>query len=114
MYSLAAEKINYITLVTSLFVFLIFLGVEARLAKEPIVPIEVLKSRGVVLTCFATLFQMISRYTVLLWTPIYSIAVRGWSPASAGLILVPTNAGFALGGLLVGLVHIRRSQSYYL
>jgi hypothetical protein len=30
------------------------------------------------------------------------------------LILVPTNAGFGLGGLLVGLIHIRKSGSYYL
>ncbi|KAA6409987.1 MAG: MFS general substrate transporter [Lasallia pustulata] len=42
------------------------------------------------------------------------MAVRGWSPASAGSILIPTNAGFALGGLVVGLIHIRRNCSFYI
>lgn len=41
------------------------------------------------------------------------MAVRGWSPASAGLILLPTNAGFGIGGLLVGWLHIRKAGSYY-
>jgi hypothetical protein len=56
---------------------------------------------------------MISRWAVLFYTPIYALAVRGWPPASAGLILIPTNAGFGLGGLLVGWAHIRKADSYY-
>jgi hypothetical protein len=56
---------------------------------------------------------MMARWAVLFYTPTYAIAVRNWSPASAGAILVPTNAGFALGGLVVGALHIRRSGSFY-
>jgi hypothetical protein len=57
---------------------------------------------------------MMARWSVLFFTPVYAMAVRQWSPASAGLILVPTNAGFGLGGLLVGWIHIRKTSSYYI
>ena len=80
----------------------------------PIVPVTLLKSRGALLTCLATLGVQMSRWTVIFYTPIYAMAVRGWSPASAGSILIPTNAGFALGGLVVGFIHIRRKGSFYM
>lgn len=57
---------------------------------------------------------MVARWAVLFFTPVYAIAVRDWAPASAGLILVPTNLGFGSGGLIVGWVHIRKTGSYYL
>jgi hypothetical protein len=57
---------------------------------------------------------MLARWTVLFYTPVYAIAIRGWSPASAGSMLVPTNAGFAFGGLMVGWIHVRKASSYYL
>jgi hypothetical protein len=56
---------------------------------------------------------MMCRWTVLFYTPVYALALRDWSPAAAGSILIPTNAGFALGGLLVGWFHIRRDGSFY-
>jgi hypothetical protein len=54
------------------------------------------------------------RWSVLFYTPVYALAVRNWSPATAGSILIPTNGGFALGGLLVGWLHIRRAGSFWL
>jgi hypothetical protein len=57
---------------------------------------------------------MMARWSILFFTPVYAMAVRGWSPASAGLFLIPTNAGFGLGGLLVGWLHIRQTGSYYM
>ena len=55
-----------------------------------------------------------ARWSVLFYTPVYALAVRTWSPATAGSILIPTNAGFAVGGLLAGVFHIRRAGSFYL
>ena len=57
---------------------------------------------------------MAARWMVLFYTPAYAIAVRGWSPASAGSILIPTNLGFAIGGISVGGLHIRRAGSFWL
>ncbi len=53
------------------------------------------------------------RWSVLFYTPIYALSLLSWAPAKAGSILIPTNAGFALGGLIAGHFHIRRSGSFW-
>ena len=115
LYSLGAPRhIPLLPLLLSPFVFAAFVLNEVYIASDPIIPLSLLKSRGLLLTCLATVGYMMARWAVLFYTPTYAIAVRNWSPASAGAILVPTNAGFALGGLIVGGLHIRRSGSFYL
>lgn len=91
-----------------------FLLVEYRIAADPIIPLPVLSSRGVLLSCFAQLGLMTSRWTILFYTPIFMLAVRGAAPAGAGSILIPTNAGFGIGGFIVGALHIRRAGSFWL
>jgi hypothetical protein len=87
---------------------------EIYLAQVPIIPVSVLKSRGALLTCLAQLGFMMARWMVLFYTPVFAIAIRGWVPAAAGSLLIPTNLGFAIGGLIVGGLHIRRAGSFYL
>jgi MFS family permease len=114
LYSLGAPRhIPLLPLIVSPFVFAAFVLNEIYIASDPIIPVSLLRSRGLLLTCLATVGYMMARWAVLFYTPTYAIAVRSWSPASAGAILIPTNAGFALGGLLVGGLHIRRSGSFY-
>lgn len=81
---------------------------------EPIIPITVLKSRGALLSCFAQLGIMATRWMVLFYTPVYAISVLDWSPIAAGSILLPTNLGFATGGILVGVFHVKRGGSFWL
>lgn len=114
LFSLASPDVSTTTIVLSVLLFAAFLIVESKYATEPIIPVALLRTRSVLLTCFAGLGLMMARWSVLFYTPVYAIALRGWSPASAGLILVPTNVGFALGGILVGWVHIRKAGSYYM
>ncbi|KAL2867329.1 putative MFS multidrug transporter [Aspergillus lucknowensis] len=114
LFSLAAPEIPLTPIVLSLVLFVIFWIIESKFASEPIVPTEVLKAKSVLLTCLAALTAMTARWAVLFYSPTYAMVVRGWSPASAGLILTPTNAGFGVGGLLVGWLHIRHGESYYM
>lgn len=114
LFSLASPEIQLVPLILSLAPFAVFLLIESRFTSEPIIPVEVLGMRSVVLTCLSGLASMMARWSVLFFTPVYAMVVRNWSPASAGLILVPTNAGFGLGGLLVGWLHIRKTGSYYI
>lgn len=95
-------------------VFAVFLLIESKYATDPIISIKLLKLRSVVLTCLAGLISMMSRWAILFFTPVYASAVRTWPSSTAGLILVPTNAGFGLGGVLVGWLHIRSTSSYYM
>ena len=112
--SLSSPQITLVPILISLALFTLFVLNESYFSSTPIIPVTVLRSRGVLLTCLAQLGIMMSRWTVLFYTPVYALAVRTWAPAAAGSILIPTNAGFALGGLLAGWIHIRRGGSFYL
>ncbi|KAK7720598.1 hypothetical protein SLS57_005377 [Botryosphaeria dothidea] len=112
--SLAGPKILLLPLILSFILFPTFVFTELYFARDPIIPITLLKSRGTALTCLATLGFMMSRWAVLFYTPVYALAVRLWPPAAAGSILIPTNLGFGSGGLLAGVLHIRRAGSFYL
>jgi hypothetical protein len=111
---MASAQIQWIPIIMSPFLLTIFIVNEVYVAKIPIIPVSVLKSRGALLTCLAQLGFMAARWVVLFYTPIYAIAVRGWVPAAAGSMLIPTNLGFAGGGLVIGWLHIRRAGSFYL
>lgn len=111
---LSGPKVLTTPLILSALALPAFVLNEIYVAKDPIIPVSVLRSRGTLLTCFATVGFMMARWGILFYTPVYALAVRGWAPAVAGSILVPTNAGFASGGLLAGIFHIKRTGSFYL
>lgn len=113
LYGLAGE-IEPLCLVISLFALISFLAVEYLFASDPIIPLNVLSSRAVLLSCLAQLGLMTARWTALFYTPIFMLAVRGSPRAQAGSILIPTNGGFAVGGMLVGWFHVRRNGSFWL
>jgi MFS family permease len=114
LYSLSSPgRIPLLPLLLSPIAAAAFVLNELYLAKDPIIPISLLRSRGLMTTCLATVGYMMSRWAVLFYTPAYALVSRDWTPALAGTILIPTNAGFALGGLLAGWLHIRRRGSYY-
>jgi predicted MFS family arabinose efflux permease len=114
LYAFTLHEIEYTPVILSALMLLLFIFVESHYASDPIVPTAVLKSRGNFLTGLSTTGLMTARWGVLFYTPVYAIAVRGWSQASAGLMLLPTNIGFAIGGILVGWLHVRRAGSFYL
>lgn len=106
--------IQPLVLLLSLCVLAFFVLNEYRLAADPLIPISVLESRGVLLSCLAQLGLMSARWTVLFYAPVFVLAVRGLPPTVAGAVLVPTNLGFALGGILAGGLHVRRAGSFWL
>ncbi|KAI0913933.1 major facilitator superfamily domain-containing protein [Ustulina deusta] len=106
-------KIQPIPLGSSLSALIIFILIEKYVAADPIVPLTVLQNRGALLSCVSQLGFMAARWTVLFYTPMTALAVFGFNPAASGSILIPTNLGFGLGGLLVGAFHIRRSGSFW-
>ncbi|KAF2656144.1 MFS general substrate transporter [Lophiostoma macrostomum CBS 122681] len=110
---LSGPRVLPTPLVLSFVCLPLFVLNETRIAYDPVIPMTVLRSRGTLLTCFATVGFMMARWCVLFYAPVYSLAVRGWPPAAAGSILIPTNAGFASGGILAGYFHIRRHGSFY-
>ncbi|KAK1778872.1 major facilitator superfamily domain-containing protein [Copromyces sp. CBS 386.78] len=107
LYSLSGRSgVHYTPLFSSLLTFSLFLVIESRYASDPIIPLRILRSRGILLSCLSQLGFMSARWTVLFYAPIFALAVHGASPALAGSILIPTNLGFGFGGLLVGVLHM--------
>ncbi|PTB69970.1 MFS general substrate transporter [Trichoderma citrinoviride] len=113
LYSLSTE-IHPLPLLTSLLTLSLFTLVEFRLATDPIIPLSVLSSRPVLLSCLAQLGLMTARWAILFYTPILMLSLRASSPGEAGSLLIATNIGFSIGGLAIGWLHIRRQGSYYL
>lgn len=116
LYGLSTPHITYSTIAASALTLIAFLTVESNpqlSSTQPILPLPILKSPAVLLTCLSTLGVMIARWSILFYTPVYALSARDFSPARAGLILLPTNGGFALGNLLLGYFHVRRSGSFY-
>ncbi|KAI5369614.1 Putative major facilitator superfamily, MFS transporter superfamily [Septoria linicola] len=114
LYAMAAPtSIPVWPIIVSALVLVTFVNNEIYLAQDPIIPVALLKSRGLLLTCLGTVGFMMGRWSVLFYAPTYALAVRTWSPSSAGAMLIPTNFGFAVGGLSVGWLHIRRQGSFY-
>ncbi|TLD09424.1 uncharacterized protein PgNI_07672 [Pyricularia grisea] len=114
LYGLSAPTVQWTPIALSAVSLGLFLYVEHHVASDPVITLEVLRSRGILLSCLAQLGFMAARWTVLFYAPIFVLAVRGLSPAVAGATLVPTNIGFGSGGLLVGWLHIRRGGSFWL
>lgn len=113
LFGLSGPKVLPQPLILSAFSLPLFVMNEIYVAKDPVIPVGVMRSRGTLLTCLATVGSMMARWAVLFYTPVYALAVRDWAPAAAGSILVPTNAGFATGGILAGVFHIKREGSFY-
>ncbi|KXT09196.1 hypothetical protein AC579_425 [Pseudocercospora musae] len=114
LYALSAPKrIPIWPLVLSAMVTILFVSNELYVACDPIIPLTLLRSRGLLLTCLGSVGFMMARWSVLFYAPTYALAVRQWAPSSAGAILIPTNAGFAAGGVLVGWLHVKRPGSFY-
>ena len=114
LYALSSpKKIPLLPAGLSAIVLATFVLIEVHIAHDPIIPLALLKSRGLLLTCLGTVGFMMARWSVLFYMPTYALAVRQWTPATAGSILIPTNGGFAVGGLVVGWLHIKRHGSFY-
>ncbi|KAK9357086.1 major facilitator superfamily domain-containing protein [Lipomyces doorenjongii] len=73
-----------------------FIYVELYIAKEPVIPITLLKDR----TIFAV------------YVPIYFIAIRGISPTQAGTNIIPSFLGSAFGAIFSGTV-MRTTGRYW-
>lgn len=83
LYAMAAPKqIPIWPIVVSAFVLVLFVNNEVYLAQDPIIPIPLLKSKGLLLTCLGTLGFMAGRWSVLFYAPTYALAVRTWSLSS--------------------------------
>lgn len=75
LYGLSSQKIVWQPILLSFFLLLLFVTTEIYVAQDPIIPVTVLKSRGVLLACVAQLGIMVARWMVLFYTPYVSFSL---------------------------------------
>ncbi len=93
--------------------FWIGFGVRLSRASEPLVSLEVLSNRIVLLGCLAMFVVSAANIGLAVYLPVYGQAYLGLSPAASGYallgFLLGTVAGATLGGrLTLRVVHVRR------
>ncbi|KAK7205584.1 MFS multidrug transporter [Myxozyma melibiosi] len=89
-----------------------FIYIELYVAREPVIPLELLKDRSVFGASFTNWLIMMVNYAQLFYVPIYFIAIRGISPTQAGSNMIPNFIGSAVGAILSGTV-MRTTGRYW-
>lgn len=89
-----------------------FIFVEDRVAGEPIIPVRLLLHRTVWTACLTNWFTTMSVFAILYYGPIY-FQIRGLSATGAGVRLVPSSVGTAVGSVAVGLITRATGRYWY-
>ncbi|KAK4699772.1 hypothetical protein P7C70_g6482, partial [Phenoliferia sp. Uapishka_3] len=90
--------------------FIIFLSVEAFVAKEPVLPFRLLRCYTPFLVCVVTISCSMANFGVLYNLPIWFL-VNGSSTIAAGAHLLPTSFGTVAGSMISGIV-LARTGAY--
>lgn len=79
----------------------LFVWVESRTA-EPVLPLTLFRSRNFVLTMLAGLITGVAMFGALGYMPTYLQMVTGYSPAHAGLLMIPMMGMLLIASIVVG------------
>jgi predicted MFS family arabinose efflux permease len=102
----------YISLPLSGLALATFIYIEAKVAKEPVIPVHLLLHRTVASACLTNWFLTMAVYALFYYVPIYFQIVQGLSATAAGTRLVPQSIGTAVGSLGAGIL-MRATGKYY-
>lgn len=79
----------------------LFVWVESR-AAEPVMPLMLFRTRNFILTMGAGLVTGVAMFGALSYMPTYLQMVNGYSPAEAGLLMVPMMGTLLITSIVVG------------
>lgn len=79
----------------------VFVWVQTRTA-EPILPLMLFRNRNFVLTMFAGLITGVGMFGALGYMPTYLQMVTGYTPAQAGLLMIPMMGTMLVTSILIG------------
>ena len=95
--------------------FILFAGfayVEINVAIEPIIPVKLLLNQTVLAACLTSWFFSMAQLALTFYAPIF-FQIQGRSAKQAGLLLIPTSVGAAVGGIASGMI-IKATGKYYM
>lgn len=96
----------------SFILFAEFAYIEINVVLEPIIPVKLLLNQIVLVACLISWFFLMAQLALTFYAPIF-FQIQGKSAGEAGLLLIPTSVGAAVGGIATGII-IRSSNKYYL
>jgi predicted MFS family arabinose efflux permease len=99
----SSRRILEIALPLAAAFFVVFVFIELRYAKEPVIPIDLLGKRTVFGACIAGWFTAMALYTRMFYVPLY-LQLRGYNTSETGLRLLPEPIGVAIGSFSAGLI----------
>lgn len=100
----------YVSLPLSGVSLLAFIYVEARIAKEPIIPVKLLLDRTVAGACLTNWFLTMVAFICIFYTPIF-FQVKGNTATQAGARLIPQSIGASFSSLGCGVI-MHRTGTY--
>ncbi|KAF2451016.1 MFS general substrate transporter [Karstenula rhodostoma CBS 690.94] len=89
----------------------LFVLVEAKFAREPVIPLLLFRNKDVVLSALIMMIQGMAQMALMFAIPLYFQVTTRASNTVAGAHLFPAVAGNAVGGLLAG-AFIKRTGRY--
>jgi MFS family permease len=81
----------------------VFVWIETRWAKEPVLPINLLLNRTVAAACLTNWFTTMAAFMGTFYIPIF-FQVKGLSATASGMRLIPQSIGGSIGSLGAGLI----------
>lgn len=111
---LAYSSKSFISLVfVSLILLAAFIYTEARVSKEPIIPMEIMVERTVLASSLANWFYTMGTFVGLFYVPLFFQIVIGMTATQSGLRLIPNFFAVSIGSFGSGL-YMRRTGRYYI
>ena len=91
----------------------LFIWAESR-AKEPIVPLDLFRTRTYAASMLATFFAAFAFFGAIIFLPRWFQIVQGYSPTFSGLALLPLMAGLIASSVASGLIVARTGRYKWL
>jgi EmrB/QacA subfamily drug resistance transporter len=98
----AWTSVEIVALVAAALLFAVALVARERRALDPIVPLDLLRTRPVAISSAALFLTTAALFSITVFVPLYLQATTGATPTQAGLLLVPMMLGITLSTNLAG------------
>lgn len=116
--SVGGKELEYLSwsfislIVISILLLVAFVYVEAKISKEPIIPMEVMTERTVLASSLTNWFYTMGVFAYLFYVPLYFQAGMGYTATQGGERLIPNFFAVSIGSVSAGL-YMRKTGKYY-
>ncbi|KAI7857074.1 major facilitator superfamily domain-containing protein [Circinella umbellata] len=97
-----SDPLVYGTLIASIVLATLFCIIEAKYAKFPIMPWNIISSRTPLACSLVNFFGITCSYGTTFTTPLFFQGLLGYTPSQAGLFFIPKVMSMSVGSLVAG------------